>query len=206
MKAKNFVSGVAIFGLALLVGYGCSRTVAKKPAEAGAETASGSGVRSTDAGAGKQPAEPRPSRVESQPGKPTQGTSLEEFKRGTLGEKKESGPVPDIHFDFDSYDLNDDAKKTLKTLADWMTRSSNAKIEVEGHCDERGTAEYNLALGAKRAQAAKDYLTSLGVPASRLSTISYGKELPLCKESTEGCWATNRRDHFVVVSGAKPVS
>lgn len=205
MKAKDLVSGAAIFGLALFIGYGCSRAVGNKPTEA--ETATTSGVQSTDVGGGKQPAEPsRPSRVEGQTGRPPQETTLEEFKKGTLGAKKESGPVPDIHFDFDRYDLNAEAKKTLKTLADWMARNSNAKIEIEGHCDERGTSEYNLALGAKRAQAAKDYLTSLGVSASRFSTISYGKELPLCKESTEECWLKNRRGHFVAVSGTKPVS
>lgn len=72
-------------------------------------------------------------------------------------------------------------------------------MEIEGHCDERGANEYNLALGAKRAQAAKDYLVTLGITAGRLSTKSYGEELPVCKEHTEECWQKNRRDRFVVI-------
>ena len=71
-------------------------------------------------------------------------------------------------------------------------------VQVEGHCDNRGSEEYNIALGAKRAQSAKDYLVTLGIAANRISTISYGKELPLCTEQTDDCWARNRRDHFVV--------
>ena len=78
-------------------------------------------------------------------------------------------------------------------------------MEIEGHCDERGTNEYNLALGAKRAQAAKDYLTTLGISKERLSTISYGEELPVCKEHNDECWQKNRRAHFVIVS-ARPAS
>src|SRR2546427_11342726 len=80
-----------------------------------------------------------------------------------------------------------------------MKDQAQSKAEVEGHCDERGTVEYNLALGAKRARAAKDYLSALGVSADRLTTISYGEELPLCHEHNEECWARNRRAHFVVL-------
>jgi peptidoglycan-associated lipoprotein len=77
------------------------------------------------------------------------------------------------------------------------------KVNIEGHCDDRGTTEYNLALGAKRAQVAQNYLVSLGVPASRLSTISYGEEVPVCREENESCWQKNRRDRFVSL-GVKP--
>ncbi|HYA28430.1 MAG TPA: OmpA family protein, partial [Acidobacteriota bacterium] len=89
--------------------------------------------------------------------------------------------------------------------ADWLKGNPAARVEIEGHCDERGTNEYNLALGAKRAQAARDYLANLGVNSNRLSTISYGEEIPVCKESNEACWKQNRRARFVI-SAAKPAS
>jgi peptidoglycan-associated lipoprotein len=105
--------------------------------------------------------------------------------------------VGDIYFAFDKYDLDGKSKGKLKTLAGILSKNS-VPLTVEGNCDERGTKEYNLALGDKRASAAKQYLISLGISSSRISTISYGKEKPVCTESTEACWAKNRRDHFVV--------
>jgi len=86
----------------------------------------------------------------------------------------------------------------LKANADWMQKNPQSRVQVEGHCDERGSEEYNLALGAKRAQAAKDYLQTLGISGDRMSTISYGKELPVCSDSTDDCYQQNRRDHFAV--------
>jgi len=113
------------------------------------------------------------------------GTSLERFKTGQLGANGQ-GP------------LSAQDGEILKSNADWMGKNSAARVQIEGHCDNRGSEEYNIALGAKRAQAAKDYLETLGVTADRMSTISYGKELPVCTEDTDECWAQNRRDHFVV--------
>lgn len=110
------------------------------------------------------------------------------------------GPLQDIHFDYDSFELTGEARETLRTNADWMKSSVQSKIEVEGHCDDRGTAEYNLALGAKRAKSARDYMVSLGISPDRLSTISYGEELPLCREETESCWQENRRVHSLVLN------
>ena len=115
-----------------------------------------------------------------------------------------SDALKDIHFDFDQYSLRSDARDTLKANAAWLKQNPSATVQIEGHCDDRGTNEYNLALGAKRAQAAKDYLVSLGVPSERLSTISYGEELPVCREQNEDCWQKNRRDRFVVASGRAP--
>ena len=109
------------------------------------------------------------------------------------------GPLQDIHFDYDSFDLSPEARDILQANANWLKSNPQAKVEIEGHCDERGTAEYNLALGAKRAKAARDYLVTLGVSANQISTISYGEELPACKESNESCWQQNRRDHFQLV-------
>lgn len=110
------------------------------------------------------------------------------------------GPLGDIHFDYDSFELTSGSRETLRTNAEWMQSNSQAKVEVEGHCDDRGTAEYNLALGAKRAKSARDYLVSLGISPDRLSTISYGEELPLCRDATESCWQDNRRVHFLVLN------
>ena len=104
----------------------------------------------------------------------------------------------DIHFDFDRYNIKDDAKPVLEKIAGWLSKNRNVKVLIEGNCDERGTIEYNLALGEKRAKAAKDYLISLGISPARIATISYGKEKPLCTEHNEECWAKNRRDHFVI--------
>jgi peptidoglycan-associated lipoprotein len=117
------------------------------------------------------------------------------------GERDTSGggPLQDVHFDYDSFDLSQEARDVLQSNANWITKNGEAKVEVEGHCDERGTVEYNLALGAKRAKAVRDYLVTLGVPAGQVSTISYGEELPACREASESCWQQNRRAHFLLV-------
>jgi peptidoglycan-associated lipoprotein len=123
-------------------------------------------------------------------------SSLTQFqKSGTLGA---GGPLTDIHFDYNDYTVRPQDGDILKTNADWLQKNATTRVQIEGHCDDRGSEEYNIALGAKRAQAAKDYLETLGISADRLSTISYGKELPLCTEETDDCWQQNRRDHFVV--------
>ena len=132
-------------------------------------------------------------------------SSLEALRKGESTATPESSPLKDIRFDFDRYDLRADARETLKATADWLKQNMSMRVEIEGHCDERGTNEYNLALGAKRAQAARDYLVALGIRADRLSMMSYGEEIPVCKEQKEACWAKNRRDRFVVVP-ARPVS
>jgi peptidoglycan-associated lipoprotein len=105
--------------------------------------------------------------------------------------------IADIHFDFDKYNLKPEAQEVLKAAAPAYMKYTNYNLVVEGHCDERGTAEYNLALGEKRATEAAKFLTDLGVDKSRLKTISYGEEMPLDKEHNEEAWAKNRRAHFV---------
>jgi len=106
--------------------------------------------------------------------------------------------MKDIHFDFDRYIIRNNDKPILKQVADTLRKNGNVKVTIEGNCDERGTNEYNLALGDRRAAAAKEYLSSLGIQSARMDTISNGKEKPLCTESNEVCWAKNRRDHFVL--------
>jgi peptidoglycan-associated lipoprotein len=125
------------------------------------------------------------------------GSSLEAHQRGALGDH--AGALADVHFDFDRYDLMPYTRDTLNQVhATWLKAHPQASVEIEGHGDDRGTSEYNLALGAKRAENVKRYLIDLGIAANRLSTISYGEELQLCNQQNEACWAKNRRAHFVV--------
>ncbi|MGH7335320.1 MAG: peptidoglycan-associated lipoprotein Pal [Candidatus Rokuibacteriota bacterium] len=106
--------------------------------------------------------------------------------------------VNDIFFDFDKYTIRPNDAKVLDANAAWLKANPGQLVLIEGHCDERGTVEYNLALGERRAKAAMNYLVAQGVQASRFTVISYGKERPFCRESNEACWSQNRRDHFLV--------
>jgi peptidoglycan-associated lipoprotein len=119
---------------------------------------------------------------------------------GITGEVFESKMLKDIHFDFDKYDIRPGDTEILKENAALLMKNPSVKIQIEGHCDERGTVEYNLALGERRANSAKRYLISLGLTVNRISTISYGKEKPLDPGHNEEAWAKNRRDHFIVLS------
>ena len=116
--------------------------------------------------------------------------------------KETSGLFPDIYFDYDEYQIQPDARPVLEKVSSWLLKNSSAKISVEGNCDERGTNEYNLALGDRRAKAVRDYLIALGIAPDRIQMISYGEENPVCMEKTEQCWAKNRRVHFVVLGEA----
>jgi peptidoglycan-associated lipoprotein len=120
------------------------------------------------------------------------------LKQTPVDEIDRMGLLAEIHFDFDRADIRETDRAILSRNADVLKKFDFLTITVEGHCDERGTVEYNLALGERRARAANDYLVSLGVPSSRLKTVSYGKEVPLCREATEDCWARNRRARFTV--------
>lgn len=126
------------------------------------------------------------------------GSSLSRAKQG-LG-PEEDGILKDVHFGYDSYDVDAESSADLEYDVSWLRENPKAKVELEGHCDDRGTIEYNLALGAKRARSVKESLVAQGIAADRISTISYGKELPLCQEQSESCWARNRRVHFVVLT------
>ena len=119
---------------------------------------------------------------------------------GIEGEVFESKLLKDIHFDFDKYDIRPEDASILKENAALLMKYPKVKIQIEGHCDERGTTEYNLALGQRRANSTKDYLVSHGIPGDRISTISYGKERPLDPGHNEDAWAKNRRAQAVIVS------
>ena len=107
-----------------------------------------------------------------------------------------------VHFALNQYLIEDSDKAVLQRQAGWLSKYPRVRVTIEGHCDERGTREYNLALGARRANAVKEYLASQGVAAGRMETISYGKERPICTESNEACWAQNRRGVTSITSGA----
>jgi peptidoglycan-associated lipoprotein len=107
-----------------------------------------------------------------------------------------------VHFDYDAYNVTNEDRSVLQRQAAWLAKYPSIRVTVEGHCDERGTREYNLALGARRANSVKEYLVSLGVSAGRVETISYGKERPICTQSDESCWAQNRRGVTTITGGA----
>ncbi len=182
--------------LLLLVAGGCAPATTNKPEVGSSAGAGAAGSQGSRQGEG-QLGGPRESNTDT--------SSLKQLQEGKAPVTPASSPLKDIFFDFDRADLRPDARDTLRANADWLKSNQSARIEIEGHCDERGTNEYNLALGAKRAQSAKDYLVSLGISGERLSTISYGEEIPVCTEHEEGCWRQNRRARFVILPG-RPTS
>jgi peptidoglycan-associated lipoprotein len=117
---------------------------------------------------------------------------------GVIPSASDGGPLKDIHFEYDSSSISSMDQSVMKDNAKWMIQNPSSKVQVEGHCDERGTVEYNLALGERRAKAAFDMLRSLGVNKNQMTTISYGEEIPLDPGHTEAAWAKNRRAHFAV--------
>ena len=185
-ESTHSLDGVYLFSIALFLLVGCSQQTASKPPD----------VTVPQKVATAQNPPP------SAPSKPAQVSSLEALQKGTLGKGAGEGPLRDLSFDFDRSDLSPAARDILKGHAVWLKANSLTRIQIEGHCDEHGTSEYNLALGAKRAETVKRYLIDLGTSPATLTTISYGEELSLCKEQNEACWAKNRRAHFVVKAAA----
>ena len=129
---------------------------------------------------------------------PRQPTEAELFAALSLADVNKN--LDDVYFDLDKSDLNDSAKAALQKDASYLNKWTSIKITVEGHADARGTNEYNLALGDRRASAVRDYLANLGVAAARINIVSKGKEEPVCSEMAEDCWSKNRRGHFVVTA------
>jgi len=125
-------------------------------------------------------------------------SAMEAISRGVAAVTPPGAALKDVYYQFDSVELEAEAEDILKKNAEWMKANPKARVEVEGHCDDVGSAEYNLALGAKRAQTARAFLINQGVSPERLVTISYGKEAPACFEQTESCRVQNRRARFVM--------
>ncbi len=116
-----------------------------------------------------------------------------------LSEEEAKSVFKDVLFDYDKYDIRPDAREVLNSIAAFLNNKREVNIVIEGHCDERGTNEYNLALGENRAKASREYLVSLGVSPDRMIVITFGEEKPVCTEQSEACWQKNRRAHFVIV-------
>ena len=140
------------------------------------------------------PAPAPPPRAEA----PVRVDEYARLKAMSADELDKMGLLADVYFDLDKADIRESDRATLSKNADVLKKYDFIRVTLEGHCDERGTVDYNLALGERRAKAAFDYLVSLGVPAARLRTVSYGKEVPVCAQSSEDCWQRNRRAHFTV--------
>ena len=146
------------------------------------------------------PSPPPPPSPPAPTATPATLTDDEIFSRKTLEQLNAERPLGDVFFNLDEATIRDDARGPLQKNAEWLKRWSTTRIQVEGHCDERGTAEYNLALGERRANAVKQYLVSLGIAGERIAVVSKGKEAPFCSESNEGCWQQNRRGHFLIAA------
>ena len=122
------------------------------------------------------------------------------FAQKSLDQLNKERPLADVFFELDQSTIRDEGRASLSANATWLKRWSSTRINIEGHCDERGTAEYNLGLGERRANAVKAYLVELGVPADRITIVSKGKESPFCTDSNESCWQQNRRGHFIITA------
>ena len=149
------------------------------------------------------PPAPAPPPPPSPPPAPAPQRALSEeeiFNRKSLAALNAEHPLGDAFFDYDRNELRNDGRVVLERDAQWLRRWASTAVMVQGQCDERGSAEYNLALGDRRAHAVKDYLVSLGIPEARISVVSLGKEQIVCHESNETCWAPNRRGHFVITA------
>ena len=180
-KAALVAYGILVGTLAV----GCAKTPATSTAAAPApsgDVTSSSGARSLD-GSGTRPASATMA---------TTRVPIDQFKPAA------QGTLNDIYFDFDKYEVTAEAAKTLDANAEWLKANPKHLVLIEGHCDERGTAAYNLALGERRAKATQNYLAAHGVQSARVSIVSYGEEKPQCREHGEACWAKNRRAHFMV--------
>jgi peptidoglycan-associated lipoprotein len=148
----------------------------------------------------KPPPPPPPPPQVRPPAPPTPLTEDQIFERKSVADLNAEAQLADALFDYDQSTVRPAAAEALSQDAKWLMRWPSTRLTVEGHCDERGTAEYNLSLGERRATAVKSYLVSLGIAAERLTVVSYGKEYPVCTESSEPCWQRNRRAHLVITA------
>jgi peptidoglycan-associated lipoprotein len=183
MMTRGSLKNLALVAACLVLAAGCK----KKP------------PTTTPEAAPPPPAAPeQPSPAPAPP--PPAPMTGDEVTSADLQTLNSRGYLKDAFFDFDKYDLREDARTALAADAQWLKRYSSIQVLVEGHCDSRGTEEYNLSLGQKRAAAVKDYLVSLGLDGSKINTVSYGKTRPFCTDENESCWQQNRRGHFVITA------
>lgn len=146
------------------------------------------------------PPPPPPAAPAAAPAPPRPLSEDEIFSKKTVDELNSERPLSDVSFDYDMSMIRDDQRAILQKNADYMRRWTSVRVTIEGHADARGTNEYNLALGERRGNALRDYMTSIGIAAERMSVISKGEEEPLCREETEACFQRNRRGHFIITA------
>ena len=184
-KASSTLIALALLGMALVPLAGCKK---KAP------------TQTADARPPVTATKPTEKEVAPPPAAAPSKDEVTEVLAMDIDVLNKKGYLSDAFFDYDQADLREDARSVLAGDAQWLKKHATVQVLIEGHCDERGTAAYNLALGDRRANAAKEYLISLGIDGSRLRTVSYGKERPFCTESNESCWQKNRRAHLVITA------
>jgi peptidoglycan-associated lipoprotein len=190
---RNWRSGIVAIAAAMVVVAGCSKKPPVQPPPPA--KAAPPVVQPTPT---PPPPPPRATPTPTPPPPPRVPTEDEIFSKKTTDElTKELGVA---YFEYDKADLTDAARAVLQKNSDWMRRWSSTRVVIEGHADSRGTNEYNLALGERRASAARDYIISLGIPAARITIVSKGEESPICRDEAESCWSLNRRAYFVVTA------
>jgi peptidoglycan-associated lipoprotein len=191
-RVRQVGSVIALFAILAVIASGCRRQV---PAQTPAPP-----PPPPPAAAAPTPPPPPPPPPPAPAPKPAALTEEQIFAQKTLEQLNAERPLGDVFFDYDQASVRQDGRGPLQTNADWLRRWSSTQITVEGHADSRGSSEYNLALGTRRAEAVKQYLVDLGIPANRVNVITKGKEQPFCTDESESCWQQNRRGHFLVTA------
>ena len=184
---KRFASGAALVLVVGLAAGACAKKKVEPPPPG----------PTTPAPVETKPTPPPPPPPPPPAAKPTPPTEDELFAKETLEELNKRAPLSDVFFAYDSVELSEEARAALQKNLEWLKRWSTTKILIEGHADPRGTDEYNLALGERRADTVRDYLVSLGLAADRVTIVSKGEEQPFCEEENEACWQKNRVGHFI---------
>lgn len=188
-KSRAWIFGAIMLAMLLALGVSCAKKQVTMETQEMAAEEGAAQQSAEDEAARREAEEARLREQRAQEARERQAALSEEARRAAFEDE-------DIHFDFDKYVLTPQAMMILDDKAAYLREHSGVRVLVEGHCDDRGSSEYNLALGDRRANSAKNYLVRSGVAASRITTISYGEEQPLCMQQNESCWSRNRRGNF----------
>src|SRR5258706_1003583 len=190
IRVRHLFSAIALCSVLAVAAAGCHKKVAPPAPQPPPTTPTTAPVT--------PPPPPPPPPPPAPAAAPRPLTEEEIYARKSVDQLNAERPLDDVYFDLDKSEIRDDAKPRLQKDADWMKKWTTTQASVEGHCDSRGSAEYNLALGSRRANAVKEYLTNLGIAAGRLTVVSKGKEQPVCSENRESCRQQNRRGDLFV--------
>jgi peptidoglycan-associated lipoprotein len=189
---RRFVVGATFVLMAALSGAACHHNAKPQPPAAPAPAPPPPPPATTPPPPPPPPPAPTPTAAPP--------SEEEAFKNKTLTQLNDEKPLGDVFFAYDSIEITAEARTLMQKNVDWLKKWGTTKVMVEGHADSRGTNEYNLALGERRAEAVRSYMTSLGVPTDRLTIVSKGEEQPFCNDETEACWQQNRRGHFILTA------